>query len=81
MAAGVCFLLFVGVLRFLFGPWIWLGVILLPVLLGLVVLIVLPKGPCRERIIDWGFRHLDIGDFMERLDDRHSAKDTRPALI
>jgi hypothetical protein len=74
VAAGVCFLLFLGVLQYFFGFWMMLGVMLLPFLLGLFVLIFLPSSPGRKKIIDWGFRYLDVSDFfMERLDDRFAS--------
>ena len=78
VAAGVCFLLFLGTLQYFFGLWVMLGIMLLPVLLGSLVLIALPRGPGREKIINWGFKHLDIGEFfIERLDDRFESLEKR----
>jgi hypothetical protein len=74
VAAGVCFFLFFGLVAYFFGEYVMFGVMFLPVLLWLIVSLVLPKGPDRKKIADWGFMHLDIaGFFMERLDDRFES--------
>jgi len=64
VAAGICLLLFLGLLQYFFGLWVMLSIVFLPVLLGLVVLVALPRGARRKRIIDWGFRYLDVSDFL-----------------
>jgi hypothetical protein len=52
MAAGVCFLLFLGVLQYFFGRWVMYGVLFFPVLLALLLLATLPKSSRKKRIIN-----------------------------
>jgi hypothetical protein len=71
VAAGACFLLFLGVLQYFFGRLVVYGVLLLPVLLALLLMVTLPKSSRKKRIIDLVSNSVDVGSFfIERLDDR-----------
>ena len=71
VAAGVCFLLFVGAVQYFFGRWVVFGVLLLPALLALLLSITLPNSSRKKRIIRLVSSSTDVGTFfIERLDDR-----------
>ena len=71
VAAGVCFILFVGGLEYLFGIWIVLCIVLLPLLLALLFAVTLPNDSGKKRTIGSAVSSVDVGRFfMEWLDDR-----------
>ena len=71
VAAGVCFLLFVGAVQYFFGRWVVFAVLLLPALLALLLSITLPNSSRKNRIIRLVSSSTDVGTFfIERLDDR-----------
>jgi hypothetical protein len=71
VAAGICFLLFLGVLQYFFGRWAMYGVLFLPVLLALLLMVTIPRSSRKKRIIDLVSASVDVSSFfMERLDDR-----------
>jgi hypothetical protein len=71
VAAGISFLLFLGLLQYFFGSRAMLAVLFLPVLVWLLLTVTLPDSSRKKRIINLVANSLDVGDFfMERLDDR-----------
>jgi hypothetical protein len=71
VAAGVCFLLFLGALQYFFGRWVMYGVMFFPVLIALLLMLTLPSSSRKKRIIRLVSNSVDVGSFfMERLDDR-----------
>jgi hypothetical protein len=71
VAAGISFLLFLGLLQYFFGSLAMLAVLFLPVLVWLLLTVTLPDSSRKKRIINLVANSLDVGDFfMERLDDR-----------
>ena len=71
VAAGICFLLFLGSVNYFFGQWVMYAVVFLPLLLWLLLRVTVPKSHRKKRIIHLVSQSVDIGDFfMERLDDR-----------
>jgi hypothetical protein len=71
VAAGICFLLFLGALQYFFGRWVMYGVLFLPLLLALLLMVTLPKSSRKRRIINLVSNSADVGSFfIERLDDR-----------
>jgi small-conductance mechanosensitive channel len=71
VAAGISFLLFLGLLQYFFCSRAMLAVLFLPVLVWLLLTVTLPDSSRKKRIINLVANSLDVGDFfMERLDDR-----------
>ncbi len=74
VAAGVCFLLFLGALGYFFGQWVVYAVLFLPLLLWLLLRVTVPRSYRKKRIIDLVSRSVDVGDFfIERLDDHFDS--------
>ena len=74
VAAGVCLLVFIGLLQYFFGYWVMLVVIFLPVLLWLLLRATVPKSYRKKRVIALVSSSVDIGSFFfERLDDRFES--------
>jgi hypothetical protein len=74
VAAGVCFLLFLGAVQYFFGQWAMLAILMFPLLLALLLLIALPNSSRKRRIIRLVTGSVDITDFfIERLDDRFES--------
>jgi hypothetical protein len=74
VAAGICFLLFLGAIQYFFGHWVMYGVLFLPVLLALLLMMTIPKSSRKKRIIGLVSASVDVSSFfMERLDDRIDA--------
>jgi hypothetical protein len=69
VAAGICFLLFLGLLDYLFGLRKWLGILLLFVLLVLL-LFLFPKSPWVSRMTHFVGRALDLGNTLDWLEAR-----------
>ena len=77
VAAGVCFLLFLGALRYLFGPWIWLGIAGIP-LVVLLFLVVFPRNPVARRAGGFTVRALDPLPLLEWLEEGFENLVRRP---
>ncbi|HYM79265.1 MAG TPA: hypothetical protein VE377_25035 [Candidatus Dormibacteraeota bacterium] len=74
VAAGVCFILFLGALQYFFGRWVMLAIVMLPALLAVLLVVALPNSSRKRRIIRLVTGSVDITDFfMERLDDRFES--------
>jgi len=74
VAAGVCFLLFLGALQYFFGSWVVLAIVMLPALLALLLVVAVPKSSRKKRIIGLVSSSVDVGSFfIERLDDRFDS--------
>jgi hypothetical protein len=74
VAAGVCFLLFLGLLQYFFGLWVMIAIMMLPALLAVLLVVALPNSSRKRRIIGLVTSSVDItGFFVERLDDRFES--------
>jgi len=69
VAAGVCLILFFGLLRHLFGLWIWLG-IFGPALVALLLLVTFPRSPAAGRAGSFAVRVPDPLPLLEWLQER-----------
>jgi hypothetical protein len=70
VTAGICFLLFLGLLDYLFGLRKLLGLLLLFVPLVLLFLFLFPKSPWVSRIAHFVGRALDPGNTPDWLEER-----------
>jgi hypothetical protein len=74
VAAGVCFLLFLGLLQYFFGLWVMIAIMMLPALLAVLLVVAIPNSSRKRRIIGLVTSSVDItGFFVERLDDRFES--------
>jgi len=53
VAAGLCFLLFLGALEYFLSPWVMLAIVALPVLTALLLAIALPNSSRKEGLSIW----------------------------
>ena len=79
VAAGVCFLLFLGGLQYFFGRIVMYAVVFLPVLLWAMLRLTIPQSYRKKRIINLVSKSVDVQDFfIERLDDHFDSLIRRP---